>query len=128
MISTIFFCNSYFYIILRSEKHLNGHIRYYLLFLFIQDIDECLTRAHRCQADATCINTVGGYNCTCDPGYGGDGFNCIGKEDQYQSFLRYLSYIGIHIAIVLINSHQFSFGWLFQYVYHSKYFSLISRC
>ena len=34
--------------------------------------------AHRCQVDATCINTVGGFNCTCNPGYGGDGFNCTG--------------------------------------------------
>ena len=47
-----------------------------LLILSIQDIDECESGAHRCQADATCINTVGGYNCTCNPGYGGDGFNC----------------------------------------------------
>ena len=52
----------------------------------IQDIDECQTGAHRCQADATCINTVGGYNCTCNPGYGGDGFNCTGKARNDQDF------------------------------------------
>ena len=29
-----------------------------------------------CDANAYCNNTKGGYNCTCHPGYYGDGKNC----------------------------------------------------
>ena len=47
-----------------------------ILFL---DIDECKLGTDNCQDDATCINTHGGYNCTCNPGFGGDGFNCTGN-------------------------------------------------
>ena len=33
-----------------------------------------------CDANAYCNNTKGGYNCTCHPGYYGDGTNCeLGK-------------------------------------------------
>ena len=42
------------------------------------DIDECARKLDRCQADATCTNTKGSYNCSCDDGYNGDGFNCSG--------------------------------------------------
>ena len=40
------------------------------------DIDECSLGIHICDSNATCINTEGGYNCSCDPGYHGDGFTC----------------------------------------------------
>ncbi|CAH3188003.1 unnamed protein product [Porites lobata] len=40
------------------------------------DIDECAKNTHYCGANAYCNNTKGGYNCTCHPGYYGDGKNC----------------------------------------------------
>ncbi|CAH3111587.1 unnamed protein product, partial [Porites lobata] len=40
------------------------------------DIDECAKNTHKCGANAYCNNTKGGYNCTCHPGYYGDGKNC----------------------------------------------------
>ena len=43
------------------------------------DTDECATGTHSCSADAMCINTEGSYNCTCNPGYIGDGRVCSGK-------------------------------------------------
>ena len=48
---------------------------YLLLFYFFQlDIDECASGSHNCvSGTATCSNTVGSYNCTCKPGYFGDG-------------------------------------------------------
>ena len=53
------------------------------------DIDECARKLDRCQEDASCTNTKGSYNCSCDAGYSGDGFNCsgrdIGKVDQFTS-------------------------------------------
>ncbi|KAL9953459.1 hypothetical protein ACROYT_G040881 [Oculina patagonica] len=40
------------------------------------DIDECAAGTHSCDANAECTNTKGSYNCTCKPGYHGDGRNC----------------------------------------------------
>ena len=42
------------------------------------DIDEC-SSANECHLDATCTNTKGSYNCTCQDGFEGDGKNCTGK-------------------------------------------------
>ena len=58
------------------------------------DIDECgvvpayLAQPVQCDANATCLNFDGvdidtglGYNCTCDTGYEGDGFNCTNIDE-----------------------------------------------
>lgn len=50
-----------------------------LLLYFFSDVDECTTAAHKCHANADCVNTQGLYNCTCKPGYTGDGHNCTGE-------------------------------------------------
>ena len=33
----------------------------------------------RCDENANCANTDGSYNCSCNHGYMGDGFNCNGN-------------------------------------------------
>ena len=33
-----------------------------------------------CHSNATCMNIVGSYTCTCDYGYTGDGFDCTSKS------------------------------------------------
>ena len=43
------------------------------------DVNECATYAHNCDANALCSNTEGSYNCTCSPGYIGNGTSCTGK-------------------------------------------------
>ena len=43
------------------------------------DIDECSEGLDMCASNATCTNTEGGYNCSCDFGYHGDGFTCNSK-------------------------------------------------
>lgn len=43
------------------------------------DIDECLSGNNSCDVNADCSNTVGSYNCSCNIGYTGDGFNCTSK-------------------------------------------------
>ncbi|CAH3154914.1 unnamed protein product, partial [Porites lobata] len=43
------------------------------------DINECVTNAHNCDANAFCNNTQGFYNCTCSPGYTGNGTSCNGS-------------------------------------------------
>ena len=39
-----------------------------------EDADECASGNHDCHHVADCSNTAGGYECTCPPGYSGDGF------------------------------------------------------
>ncbi|XP_078578168.1 uncharacterized protein LOC144863080 [Branchiostoma floridae x Branchiostoma japonicum] len=45
------------------------------------DIDECSTGAHDCDAQATCTNTEGSFNCTCNDGYTGDGNTCTDIDE-----------------------------------------------
>ena len=40
------------------------------------DINECISGSAECHNNATCTNTNGSYECTCDSGFSGDGFNC----------------------------------------------------
>ena len=42
------------------------------------DIDECSNGIHDCNGNATCMNTAGHFNCTCNSGYSGDGHLCSG--------------------------------------------------
>ena len=43
------------------------------------DINECEAGKHHCDSNAFCNNTKGSYNCTCKPGFTGNGVNCTGK-------------------------------------------------
>lgn len=36
------------------------------------NIDECTTDSNTCSEFATCADTLGSYNCTCNTGYAGD--------------------------------------------------------
>ena len=45
----------------------------------ISDINECVADTHNCSSDAFCNNTHGSFNCTCKPGFTGDGENCAGN-------------------------------------------------
>ena len=47
-------------------------------FLFL-DLDECKDKTHQCDVNANCTNIPGSYNCTCRPGYQGNGHICKGK-------------------------------------------------
>ena len=57
--------------------------KYHLFFNnnIISDIDECKTSnaTNTCDSEASCTNTKGSYNCSCNRGYEGNGDNCSGK-------------------------------------------------
>ena len=40
------------------------------------DINECEMETDNCNENANCTDTIGSFNCTCNPGYDGDGVNC----------------------------------------------------
>ena len=40
------------------------------------DVDECDRDLDECSINAQCTDTMGSYNCTCNIGYDGNGFNC----------------------------------------------------
>ena len=50
----------------------------FLLFPRYLDINECSTGSHDCHENAICVNTAGHFNCSCKPGYSGDGRLCSG--------------------------------------------------
>ena len=44
------------------------------------DVDECSDASlNDCDVNAVCANSLGGYSCTCEEGYTGDGTECSGK-------------------------------------------------
>ena len=45
------------------------------------DIDECTTSP--CDVNAACSNTNGSFECTCRPGFDGNGKVCQGKKNAY---------------------------------------------
>ena len=51
----------------------------YIKFLiFISDVQECANETDDCGENAECSNLVGGFSCSCLPGYSGDGKTCGG--------------------------------------------------
>jgi len=48
------------------------------LFPTLLDIDECNSTGIYCDVNAECVDTEGSFNCTCKPGFTGDGFYCSG--------------------------------------------------
>ena len=51
-------------------------VRNYYHLSFSADVNECMENLDSCDDNATCSDTDGDFNCTCNIGYEGDGFNC----------------------------------------------------
>ena len=43
------------------------------------DVDECDLGIDNCHPNATCTDTDGSFECSCDPGFTGSGTDCAGK-------------------------------------------------
>ena len=43
------------------------------------DINECISGSAECHDNATCSNSDGSYECTCNTGFSGDGIKCISE-------------------------------------------------
>ena len=46
------------------------------------DIDECALDQDLCSEFASCNDSEGSYNCSCNDGFYGDGFDCTGMYDR----------------------------------------------
>ena len=52
-------------------------VLFYLQFILITtDINECELGVDQCTTNATCSNTEGSYECSCNTGFIGDGYTC----------------------------------------------------
>ena len=49
------------------------------LYPMTTDINECEMETDNCNDNATCTDTIGSFNCTCNAGYDGDGFICTSR-------------------------------------------------
>ena len=47
-----------------------------ILSFFMTDINECVLGVDQCTTNATCSNTEGSYECSCNTGFTGDGTTC----------------------------------------------------
>ena len=57
-------------------------------YLFILDINECLTNP--CNLNARCTDNQGSFVCQCNAGYSGNGFVCSSKcKDQFNLFFPF---------------------------------------
>ncbi|XP_020624032.1 angiopoietin-2-like isoform X2 [Orbicella faveolata] len=66
----------------RPENFRSDPARSYIRRLMERDVDECLNGIHDCDANANCINTVGGHNCSCKEGFAGDGRSCSAYKNN----------------------------------------------
>lgn len=55
--------------------------------LHFSDIDECAEGSHKCDVHATCTNTVGSHECTCNLSHTGNGTFCRGEGGQHTDYL-----------------------------------------
>ena len=72
---------------------------------FYLDIDECAEGSHECSANAVCNNTKGSYNCTCNPGYYGDGRSC--DPGIFSVFVLRRNLSGVFLFYVLCFSYTY---------------------
>ena len=63
----------------------------------VSDINKCEGGTHNCSSNAVCNNTKGSYNCTCKPGYEGDGNHCTGDSFRTLVILHAIESIAVFI-------------------------------
>lgn len=50
-----------------------------------EDVNECATATHDCNANANCTNTVGSFECKCKSGFTGNGRQCVDVDECAKS-------------------------------------------
>ena len=67
--------------------------------MFSTDIDECMISDGLCAMNATCSNTEGSYNCSCDTGFYGNGTTCceLCSYTQHNDFCDRIHVVICHL-------------------------------
>ena len=60
---------------------------------FCEDIDECVTDTDNCASESTCSNALGGFMCSCNMGFTGDGVHCTGTQSRVLTTCLYCWYL-----------------------------------
>ena len=67
-------------------------------------MDECELGEAMCHENAACSDVVGGedsYNCTCNPGFSGDGLSCVGKLTFVTDFVTHTYMLMMQTTITI---------------------------
>ena len=70
----------------KLERNINTCLHFlcgnytFVIYRLAADIPECVRELDDCDMNATCINTVGSYDCMCNTGFTGNGFTCTGEQ------------------------------------------------
>ena len=98
--------NSYIILVTILTTCLFRQNRFNIYFNYHSDADECLNNSHNCSENANCTNTEGSFNCSCKPGYIGNGHNCSG---WFLAFLGIeVNYKKLLLALFIIISFSYS--------------------
>lgn len=59
--------------------------KFFIFKFYLLDIDECTNSTmNNCDPNnGNCTNTEGGFNCSCNAGYSGDGITCISESKNW---------------------------------------------
>ena len=87
----------------------------YYTSVFLIDINECTEDTHSCDGNASCTNTIGSYNCTCNFGFEGDGLNCTGEYCYHNISCANSILLFIYLQyLMFVNSHHFLFAFFYS--------------
>ena len=78
----------------------------------------------KCDVNANCTDTKDSYNCTCNKGYQGDGFNCTGKN--YLVWFDLLSKSTFQLMNLFIHFSSTIFFYK-SYKYHLPLFKKLTN-
>ena len=74
------------------------------------DINECELGGDDCHMYATCTDTFGSFECTCNSGFEGDGINCTSMYMSLKIFCAKLNWLSVCTVIcIAIIQTLFSF-------------------
>lgn len=66
----------------------------FLLYFCVADVDECASDSHQCNPTQICINTEGGYTCSCTEGYWLLEGQCLGKN-----LMQYVFWASVYVYL-----------------------------
>jgi len=85
-------CNTGYFLTANGYSCNGKHVHHcvFVIVTYWLDIDECATNMGGCQQ--RCVNTPGGFHCTCDSGYTLDsnGITCTSMEVNHTKLITYI--------------------------------------